>query len=65
MSNETSDKPEANASEPEWIALVRSKVRDLRYGVVQLVVHDGRVTQIELTEKMRLTPNQDAGARSG
>jgi hypothetical protein len=40
--------------EPEWLALVRAKVRDLRYGVVQLVVHDGRVTQIERTEKTRL-----------
>jgi len=29
-------------------------VRGLRYGVVQLVVHDGRVTQIERTEKVRL-----------
>lgn len=41
-------------SEPEWLALVRAHVRDLRYGVVQLVVHDGRVTQIERTEKVRL-----------
>lgn len=40
---------------PEWIALVREKVEGLRYGVVQLVVHDGRVTQIERTEKTRLS----------
>ena len=33
---------------------MRAKVRGLRYGVVQLVVHDGRVTQIERTEKTRL-----------
>jgi hypothetical protein len=46
----------ANAGEPDWIALVREKVESLRYGVVQLVVHDGRVTQIERTEKTRLTP---------
>lgn len=39
---------------PEWLALVREKVEGLRYGVVQLVVHDGRVTQIERTEKTRL-----------
>jgi len=41
---------------PEWIALVREKIESLRYGVVQLVVHDGRVTQIERTEKTRLEP---------
>lgn len=39
---------------PDWIAIVREKVEGLRYGVVQLVVHDGRVTQIERTEKTRL-----------
>jgi hypothetical protein len=44
---------------PDWIALVREKVEGLRYGVVQVVVHDGRVTQIERTEKTRLS----SGAR--
>ncbi len=45
---------EAPAALPDWLALVREKVDGLRYGVVQLVVHDGRVTQIERTEKLRL-----------
>jgi hypothetical protein len=46
---------------PDWIALVREKVEGLRYGVVQLVVHDGRVTQIERTEKTRLPlPSESA-----
>ena len=38
---------------PEWLQLVRSKVENLRYGVVQIVVHDSQVTQIERTEKTR------------
>jgi hypothetical protein len=42
------------AAEPDWVELVRAQVVNLRYGVVQLVVHDGRVTQIERTEKLRL-----------
>lgn len=42
---------------PEWLRVVQQKVESLRYGVVQLVVHDGRVTQIERTEKTRLAPN--------
>ncbi len=46
--------PSAVGALPDWIALVREKVEGLRYGVVQLVVHDGRVTQIERTEKTRL-----------
>jgi hypothetical protein len=56
MNPETALHPDPAPAEPEWVALVRSKVRDLRYGVVQLVVHDGRVTQIERTERTRLEP---------
>lgn len=41
---------------PEWLRVVQQKVETLRYGVVQLVVHDGRVTQIERTEKTRIAP---------
>lgn len=48
--------------QPDWLALVREKVESLRYGVVQLVVHDGRVTQIERTEKTRLSAGQRPGA---
>ena len=40
--------------DPEWLAVVRTHVESLRYGIVQLVVHDGRITQIERTEKLRL-----------
>ena len=40
---------------PAWLALVREKVESLRFGVVHLIVQDGRVTQIERTEKTRLS----------
>ena len=55
----------ATSTPPDWIDLVREKVEGLRYGVVQLVVHDGRVTQIDRTEKTRVSddirsrPNQE------
>ena len=48
--------------QPEWLQVVREKVETLRYGVVQIVVHDARVTVIERTEKTRfadLPPNLD------
>lgn len=48
---------------PDWLALVREKVDRLRFGVVQLIVHEGRVTQIECTEKTRL-PTGRAAERS-
>jgi hypothetical protein len=47
--------------QPEWLRVVQQKVETLRYGVVQLVVHDGRVTQIERTEKTRLSPSGHRG----
>ena len=46
LSNST---PASAVSNPDWIALVREK----------LVVHDGRVTQIERTEKTRIPSPRD------
>ncbi len=48
--------PSQSGPQPEWVRLVQQKVETLSYGVVQLVVHDGHVTQIERTEKTRLQP---------
>ena len=42
------------SQQPAWLEIVRQKVESLRFGVVQIVVHDGKVTQIERTEKTRL-----------
>ncbi len=39
---------------PDWLEIVRAKVNSLEYGVVQIIVHGSRVTQIERTEKTRL-----------
>lgn len=44
---------------PAWLDIVRQKVESLRFGVVQIVVHDGKVTQIERTEKTRLGGGRD------
>ncbi len=49
--------PENGAGEePNWLEFVRRQVESLRYGVVQIVVHDSRVTQVEKTERLRLEP---------
>ena len=42
--------------QPSWLELVQRQVGSLRYGVVQIVVHDSQVTQIEKTERVRLNP---------
>jgi hypothetical protein len=46
-------------SSPDWLELVREKVQSLRFGVVQILVHDSKVTQIERTEKTRLPTVKD------
>ena len=37
-----------------WLEIVREQVSSLKYGVVEIVVHDSQVTQIEKTERLRL-----------
>lgn len=41
-------------TQPDWLEVVRRQVQSLKYGVVQIVVHDSQVTQIEKTERVRL-----------
>ena len=38
----------------KWVDLVKQQVGSLRYGVVEIIVHDSRVIQIEKTERLRL-----------
>jgi hypothetical protein len=40
--------------DPSWVKLVQGQVEAMRFGVVQIVVHDSKVVQIERTEKLRL-----------
>ena len=40
--------------QPGWLEVVRRQVSSLRYGMVQIVVHDSQVTQIDKTERVRL-----------
>ena len=42
-----------------WVEIIRRKVGAMRFGSVQLTIHDGRVTQVEATEKTRLPAEQD------
>lgn len=49
MSHQTQE-PSAES----WLDIVRQRVEAMRFGSVQIVVHEGRVTQVESTEKTRL-----------
>ena len=46
----------------EWERIVFEEVKRLRFGVVQITIHEGRVTQIETTEKTRLTEKGVVGS---
>jgi hypothetical protein len=50
----------------KWLELVIQQVGSLRYGVVEIVVHDSRVIQIEKTERLRLdkTPDENHPGRN-
>jgi len=42
-----------NTAEGRWASVVREYIENLRYGEVTLTIHEGRVVQIERSEKMR------------
>jgi hypothetical protein len=46
--------PVGDTSDAKWLELVVQHVKSLRFGVVEIVVHDSRVIQIEKTERVRL-----------
>ena len=55
-----SSDPTALVTVPEsdpWLDIVKRRVDAMRFGSVQIVVHEGRVTLVEATEKTRL-PSQ-------
>ncbi len=54
--NQRAASAEARATEPlpEWLKVFRSQVESLKYGTVQVTVHDSKVLQIERLERMRL-----------
>lgn len=55
MSTTTPDSNQDESSAAEWMDVVVSKIRNLRYGSVQITVHDGRVTLVESIEKTRFS----------
>ncbi len=40
-------------SQDSWLEIVERQVRTTKFGSVQIVIHDGRVVQIETSVKVR------------
>ncbi len=49
--------PEAKRLLDESLGSVREALLGLKFGNISLTVHEGRVTQIDITEKKRLKAN--------
>ena len=45
-----------------WQEVVRRKVAAIRFGSVQITVHEGRVTQVEAVKKTRFVPEKTEAA---
>jgi len=58
--NQTLDVKAAN---PSWLQVVQEQVGGIRFGVVQITIHESRVVQVERTEKVRLDRLSEATAR--
>ena len=48
---------------PDWLEIIASQVSSLKFGVVQITVHESRVVQIENTEKVRFDKNEKKETR--
>lgn len=65
MNTKTNDRPKAEiAPSTDWLEVVRKKVEDLRFGSVQIIVHEGRVTQVDSLEKTRFPAARDENGSS-
>jgi hypothetical protein len=54
MNPKANDRSKPDLSPPaDWLEVVRKKVEELRFGSVQITVHEGRVTQVESLERTR------------
>jgi hypothetical protein len=47
----------------DWLDLVRKHVGSVRFGVVQITIHDSKVTQIDRTEKTRVANTASSSNR--
>jgi len=52
MSAQNSKTPDSKIN-ADWLEVVQKQVASLRFGVVQITVHDARVVQVETTERLR------------
>ena len=53
MGNPQSNPPQLDENGQNWLEVVREHVEALRFGTVDITIQDGRVIQIDKTERLR------------
>lgn len=43
----------------DWLELVREKTASIRFGTVNITVHEGKVTIVEAVQKTRIIPDKN------
>jgi len=61
MTTTTPEQTPTEGTSADWLEVVRQNVANLRFGSVQITVHDGRVTQVESVEKTRFVATRTEG----
>lgn len=59
MKTISSESPAADGDKVDWLEVVRNNVANLKFGSVQITVHEGRVTQVESIEKTRFVATRE------
>ena len=62
MNKTAPESPPTNGPPADWLEVVRKQAANLRFGSIQITVHDGRVTQVESIEKTRFVATRDDAA---
>jgi hypothetical protein len=60
---DATDSIDESAAAAAWLSVVTEKVKSMRYGIVQIVIHDSKVVQIERTERTRFDVPQSTASR--
>ena len=58
MKTKTEHAEPQTPSEPRWLEVIRECIGNMRFGTIQVVIHEGRVTQVDATHRTRLSPDQ-------
>lgn len=61
MSSNPAERSAPDSPPVDWLAIVNTNVTNLRFGSVQITVHEGRVTQVETIEKTRFVAAREEG----